>query len=190
MKINFLNVSLFPALARKLVLGYVRKFCNNCHLVITPTNIVAKRLQELGITAPIQAIPTGVKLEEFANTDPGWLRREYGIGPEEKVLPCVARFAKEKNLDMVLDAFFLINRDCPEARLFLVGLGPPHCIRKGNLQLLYALFMNSHSFQFTKNFKQPGGFWHDFGTYLWFSFTEARGQKNKRGQGRTGIDGG
>jgi 1,2-diacylglycerol 3-alpha-glucosyltransferase len=117
-------VPLFPALARKLVLGYVRKFCNNCNLVITPTSIVARRLRKLGITAPIQSIPTGVKLEEFAGTDPRWLRREYGIGPGEKVLLCVARFGKEKNLDMVLDAFLLINRAYPATRLFLVGLGP------------------------------------------------------------------
>lgn len=117
-------VPLFPGLARQLVLGFVRKFCNNCNLVITPTNTVAERLRELGITAPMQAIPTGLKLEEFANPNPDWLRREYGIGPEEKVLLCVARFGKEKNLDMVLEAFFMINRVCPASRLFLVGIGP------------------------------------------------------------------
>jgi len=117
-------VPLFKALTRQLVLGFVRKFCNNCNLVITPTNIVAKRLRELGITAPMQAIPTGLKLEEFANPDPNWLHREYGIGPEEKVLLCVARFGKEKNLDMVLEAFLMINRACPASRLFLVGIGP------------------------------------------------------------------
>ncbi|SFG07869.1 Glycosyltransferase involved in cell wall bisynthesis [Desulfotomaculum arcticum] len=117
-------VPLFPGLARRLVLGFVRRFCNRCNLVITPTNVVAKRLRELGINAPMQAIPTGLKLEEFANPDNGWLRREYGIGPEEKVILCVARFGKEKNLDMILEAFRLINRDCPDSRLFLVGIGP------------------------------------------------------------------
>ncbi|GBF32803.1 glycosyltransferase [Desulfocucumis palustris] len=117
-------VPLFPGLARRLVLGFVRKFCNNCNLVITPTNMVAERLRELGITVPLEAIPTGLKLEEFADPDPDWLRREYGIGPEEKVLLCVARFGKEKNLDMVLEAFLRINRACPATRLFLVGIGP------------------------------------------------------------------
>ena len=87
-------VPLFPGLARRLVLGYVRKFCNRCNLVITPTNVVAERLRELGINAPIQAIPTGLKLEDYANPDPDWLRWEYGVGPEEKVLLCVARFGK------------------------------------------------------------------------------------------------
>lgn len=117
-------IPLFPGLARRLVLGFVRRFCNRCNLIITPTNVVAKRLRELGINAPMRAIPTGLKLEEFSNPDTGWLRREYGIGPEEKVLLCVARFGKEKNLDMVLEAFRLINRTCPASRLFLVGLGP------------------------------------------------------------------
>jgi len=117
-------VPLFPGLARKLVLGFVRKFCNNCNLVITPTKMLAERLLELGITVPMQAIPTGLKLEEFANPDPDWLRREYGIGPQEKVLLCVARFGKEKNLDMVLESFRIINRACPDSRLFMVGIGP------------------------------------------------------------------
>jgi len=117
-------VPLFPGLARRLVLGFVRNFCNRCNLVITPTNVVAKKLRELGINTPLQAIPTGLKLEEFSDPDTGWLRREYGIGPEEKVLLCVARFGKEKNLDMILEAFRLINRDYPASRLFLVGIGP------------------------------------------------------------------
>lgn len=117
-------VPLFQGLARKLVLGFVRKFCNDCNLVITPTKMLAERLRELGITAPMQAIPTGLKMEEYANPDPDWLRREYNIGPEEKILLCVARFGKEKNLDMVLEAFRIINRACPASRLFLVGIGP------------------------------------------------------------------
>ncbi|HBX23728.1 MAG TPA: glycosyltransferase family 4 protein [Desulfotomaculum sp.] len=117
-------VPLFPGLARRLVLGYVRKYCNKCNLVITPTNVVAEQLRKLGISAPIKAIPTGLKLDEFANSDTAWLRREYGIGPEEKLLLCVARFGKEKNLDMILEAFRMINQTCPASRLFLVGIGP------------------------------------------------------------------
>jgi len=117
-------VPLFPGLARRLVLGYVRRFCNQCNLVITPTNVVAERLRELGIDAPIKAIPTGLKLDDFADPDTGWLRREYGIGPQAKLLLCVARFGKEKNLDMILEAFRMINRASPASRLFLVGIGP------------------------------------------------------------------
>ncbi|MFA7467976.1 MAG: glycosyltransferase, partial [Desulfotomaculaceae bacterium] len=117
-------VPLFPGLARRLVLGFVRKFSNKCNLVITPTNVVAKQLRQLGINAPIQAIPTGLKLDEFANPDTGWLRREYKIGAEEQVLLCVARFGKEKNLDMILEAFRMISQTRPASRLFLVGIGP------------------------------------------------------------------
>lgn len=117
-------VPLFQNLVRKLTLGYVRRFCNKCNLVITPTKMLAERLRGLGITAPMQAIPTGLKMEEYADPDPDWLSRQYNIGPEEKTLLCVARFSKEKNLDMVLEAFHLINRAHPDTRLFLVGIGP------------------------------------------------------------------
>lgn len=117
-------VPLFPGLARRAVLGFVRRFCNGCNLVITPTKVIADRLRGFGINAPIKAIPTGLKLEEFANPDRSWLRREHGIGPEEKVLLCVARFGKEKNLDLILDAFLIINRAYPASRLLIVGIGP------------------------------------------------------------------
>lgn len=117
-------VPLFPGLARRAVLSFVRGFCNGCNLVVTPTKVIADRLRGFGINAPIQAIPTGLKLEEFANPDRGWLRREYEVGPEEKVLLCVARFAKEKNLDLILDAFRIIIQTCPNSRLFMVGIGP------------------------------------------------------------------
>lgn len=117
-------VPLFPGLARKAVLSFVRKFCNGCDLVVTPTNVIADRLRGFGINAPLRAIPTGLKMEEFNNADAGWLRREYNVPPEEKILLCVARFGKEKNLDMIMEAFQMINRACPSTRLFLVGLGP------------------------------------------------------------------
>lgn len=40
------------------------------------------------------------------------------------MLLCVARFGKEKNLDLVLNAFFIINQAYPASRLFMVGIGP------------------------------------------------------------------
>lgn len=117
-------VPLFPGLAKRAVLGFARRFCNGCDLVITPTRVVAERLDRLGVTAPLRAIPTGVKLHEFQGTDPKWLRTRLGIPDSEKIILCVARLGREKNLELVLRSFSLIQRKVPDSHLVLVGLGP------------------------------------------------------------------
>lgn len=117
-------VPLFPELAKRVVLVFARRFCNRCDLVITPTRVVADRLSGFGVTAPLRAIPTGVRLEEFQGTDRNWLRAELGLGSGEKIVLCVARLGREKNLELLIRSFSLIHREIPESHLVLVGLGP------------------------------------------------------------------
>lgn len=117
-------VPLFPGLAKKVVLGFARRFCNGCDLVITPTLVVANRLRNLGITVPLKAIPTGIKLEEFQGADPQWLRGQLGLSAADRIVLCVARLGPEKNLELLLKSFRLIQREVPAAHLVVVGLGP------------------------------------------------------------------
>ncbi len=62
-------------------------------------------------------IPNGVDTGRFT---PG-LRP---LADREPVVLCVARLAEDKNLPCLLDAFSLVLRELPEARLHLVGEGP------------------------------------------------------------------
>lgn len=100
------------------------KFCNACDLVLAPSASVADYLRSIGVRAPVEVLPTGIRLEEFAAADPAWLRATFGLGPEETILLCVCRLGLEKNLDFLLLAFREIAAVRPETRLVMVGGGP------------------------------------------------------------------
>ncbi|MBU4534215.1 MAG: glycosyltransferase [Eubacteriales bacterium] len=63
----------------------------------------------------------GIQIQEFADGDATWLRRTYGIPDEEKIILCVARLGREKNLDIVLQAFRSIRQTHPDSKLVIVG---------------------------------------------------------------------
>ncbi|MBS3976569.1 MAG: glycosyltransferase family 4 protein [Syntrophomonadaceae bacterium] len=111
-------------LAKKLVRKITLDYCNLCDLVIAPTKVVGDYLAEGGVYKPIEILPTGIEIKEFANLDRGWLRRTYGIGENKKVLLHVGRLGAEKNVDFLLQATAGIIKKVPEACLVLVGTGP------------------------------------------------------------------
>jgi len=111
-------------LVKKGVITIARDFCNRCNLVITPTGIIKDLLAGYGITTPIVSIPTGIQPERFRSGDTNYLKNSFGIPPEDKILLFVGRIGKEKNLDYLLDAFFLVLQKNRQVSLVLVGSGP------------------------------------------------------------------
>lgn len=110
--------------SRQVVQSIGRDFCNRCNTVVAPSRLVINYLRRIGVEAPIVNIPTGVDLEEFKDLDSGWLEKNYGIKPEEKVLLFVGRLGSEKNVDFLLRAFHTIQKSYPACRLVMVGKGP------------------------------------------------------------------
>jgi len=99
-----------------------REFSNQCDRVIAPSQGTADLLGSYGITTPLEILPGGVDLESFGldAAEPA-LIREARPGP---VLLSVGRLGKEKNLELVLDAFAIVLRTYPRARLIMIGDGP------------------------------------------------------------------
>lgn len=54
------------------------------------------------------------------------LRDAYGVGAGEPVVGSVTRFHAAKGIEHLIDAFALLQRSLPDARLILVGEGPLH----------------------------------------------------------------
>lgn len=107
--------------------AYVRRFCNACDLVITPTRAIAREVAGLGVDAPIEVIPTGIPVGRFASRDPFErvrLRCQLGFANDDTVLLYTGRLSREKNLSLLLQAFRLLAADRPGVRLVLVGDGP------------------------------------------------------------------
>jgi glycosyltransferase involved in cell wall biosynthesis len=112
-------------MARAAVGWYYR----SCDGVIAPSHMAARQLQEMFNVkpVPIQVIPSGIPLprhvseEEIRKT-----RKELGLPSRTTpMLLYAGRIAREKNLEMLLDAFEQhVLPFVPETRLVLAGSGP------------------------------------------------------------------
>lgn len=109
---------------RELAQRVSRDFCNQCDMVIVPTDIVGDYLRRIGVVTEITKVPTGIKVEEFQKGDPAWLRQQYQIPSSDYVLLFVGRLGQEKNIGMLLESFQLVNREINNTTLVLVGGGP------------------------------------------------------------------
>lgn len=119
-------VHYFPV-ARKLTRQVTQRlavgFCNRCDVVLVPTKVIGDYIRELGVTAPIRSLPTGIRIEDFAAGDRTWLRRRFDIADDVKVLLFVGRMGLEKNVDFLLRAFQLVRASYPDLPLCLVLVG-------------------------------------------------------------------
>ncbi|HAP93635.1 MAG TPA: glycosyltransferase family 4 protein [Desulfotomaculum sp.] len=111
-------------ITKKITRLISRNFCNRCDLVIVPTAVIGDYLRKIGVYVSIKTIPTGIKIEEFSYPDRGWLKRQYDIPEEDKVLLFVGRLGQEKNITFLVESFRRIAVEFPRARLVLVGGGP------------------------------------------------------------------
>lgn len=119
-------LSLARNLVKKLTQKLYVRFCNRCDMVLVPSQVIGDYLLDLGVKAPVTKLPTGIKVEKFAQGNPDWLRKNYGIGTGEKVLLFVGRLGQEKNIGFLLRSYrrVLDNVSGVKTRLVLVGGGP------------------------------------------------------------------
>lgn len=110
-------------ISRRLVLSLSRKFCNRCDLVITPTEVI-KGIVGKNIRTKTEAIPTGIEIEEFGQSNPRWLRETFSISDETPVLLHLGRLGKEKNITFLLQAFSKICQAAVPTKLVIAGDGP------------------------------------------------------------------
>ncbi|PLR77161.1 N-acetyl-alpha-D-glucosaminyl L-malate synthase BshA [Bacillus sp. V3-13] len=72
---------------------------------------------------PIQAVYNFIDSRVYKKTDSSYLRHEYGISADEKVIIHVSNFRPVKRVDDVVETFMTITEHIP-AKLLLVGDGP------------------------------------------------------------------
>lgn len=112
-------------IARRLVLRHLARYSRRCDLIIAPTPQIQAFIEETyRVKKPVIAIPTGIDLDAFGRGDPGWFRRTYNIPADRRVLIFVGRLGREKNVDLLLDAFSQVAAARPETVLAMVGDGP------------------------------------------------------------------
>ncbi|HTI67217.1 MAG TPA: glycosyltransferase [Caulobacteraceae bacterium] len=89
--------------------------------VIAPSRHIAERLDDLGVFGVVVQ-PLGVDVDTFHpdRADPGGLRAELGLSASTRLLVFAGRAAREKNIDVILDAAARLG---PDYHLILVGAG-------------------------------------------------------------------
>jgi len=127
-------------LLRSVIRRYTTRYANRCDCVIASSQVLAARLRAQGVGSRIEVLPTGaLDPRVFASLDPSWVRPAFGLPPGRPLLVTASRMAREKSVDLVLDAFARIVRQ-RDAVLLVVGGGP----EEGALrQLAEALGLNS-----------------------------------------------
>jgi len=118
-----------PGAALKNLVAHfvIKQFANRCDAIITPTESTEEYLRNLGVSALIETIPTGISIDEYS----AWsdeqvqeLRSQY-VDTGEKLLISVSRLAEEKNLDFLIDGLVKVKGRCKKPfRCLLVGEGP------------------------------------------------------------------
>lgn len=117
----------FEKISREAIRAASRNVCNHCQAIISPSVKTKEILTEYGVEAPIYVVPTGLDLTAFASAyeQPEKIaqcRRKITEDPDAKILLFLGRIAKEKSLEMPIEAF-LKSQD-PKMHLAIVGAGP------------------------------------------------------------------
>ena len=96
--------------AHAVTRAYLQAFYRRCDVVLTPSEFMRRRLLDWHVENVVVR-PLGVDLRTFnprARTNS--LRRELGLHESARVLVYAGRFAREKNLDILVSAFRKLGR--------------------------------------------------------------------------------
>lgn len=116
-------VRIAPRLAKRSVVVLTRMYCNRCDNIVSPTPQVKDILLSYGVTKPIDAIPTGIDLTPYEALDKSECRKVLGYGDDVIVIAWLARLAKEKNPEFIIEAFARLHAERPHTRLMMMGGG-------------------------------------------------------------------
>lgn len=121
-------VPLLPeGVSQVLIEHYLPWYYNRCAEIICPSSVAAKALLELGVTRPIEVIPTGIPIPEASRVNEKSriaVREQMGLSLTAPMLLYAGRLAREKGLNWLLEVFVRVHHIIPEARLVLAGSGP------------------------------------------------------------------
>jgi glycosyltransferase involved in cell wall biosynthesis len=100
-----------------------RSYANAADVVIVPTLAMESRLRELGVRSTIAVVPSSIDVERFAagRRSPA-IRALLGVHDDAPLALVVSRLAREKNLELAIDALACSRHS--GGRLAIVGDGP------------------------------------------------------------------
>ena len=119
------GIEFSPKIARK----YSKSFCNGVDGVVAPTTKTEKLLRSYGVKTEIRVIPTGIDFSpldknNYQQSEIDNLKHVFNIPLNDPIILFVGRVAKEKSIDVIIEAMSLLVLKIPDAKLVIVGDGP------------------------------------------------------------------
>jgi glycosyltransferase involved in cell wall biosynthesis len=111
-------------LLKRFVIELATHYANLTHQVFAPSESIRALLLKRGVTTPIRVLPTGVKVEQFAQGDGAAFRIQNNIPADSFVVGHLGRLAAEKNLEFLARAVAEFIRSHRQARFLVIGTGP------------------------------------------------------------------
>ncbi len=127
--VNFFGLDSVDTLTKKVAEKFSRYFSDSAQAVICPSEKTKEALLKYGVNKPLYIVPTGLNLNKFKdeNIDQeaiNKLRLQYNLTKDNFVIGFVGRIAEEKRIDFLIRSFAELVKECPRARLVIVGDGP------------------------------------------------------------------
>lgn len=120
---GYLQYILYGKLKGKIIIELNHLFTKLCHLPIACSESISIEYKEKK-DWNIKAIPNGASLPIWVKDkeEKNRLRNEFGLKKDVKYFIFIGRFSKEKNVDIIIDAFNNLNRK--DIGLVMLGHGP------------------------------------------------------------------
>ncbi|MHA2225502.1 MAG: glycosyltransferase [Candidatus Hodarchaeales archaeon] len=111
---------------------YVKWFYKYSNVVITPSKTLQQKLKSNGVTPPVYALPnmiSSVFFKKYQKSSENTrfqrkIQEKYGIKPKDRIIIYCGRISFEKKIEVILEAFKMIEKSHPNTFLLIVGDGP------------------------------------------------------------------
>jgi glycosyltransferase involved in cell wall biosynthesis len=105
--------------------AFLSPFYRACDLVIVPSPSMRQVLEEhFGLISPVEVIPNGLDLTPYRGDIQHVDRSVFGFSANDVICIYVGRLSPEKNLSLLLRAFYGVALTYDHVRLLVVGDGP------------------------------------------------------------------
>jgi len=107
--------------------AYRLKYAHTCDAVVTVSDFIRQWAIRYGVPhSKIELIPDGIEIppELPSMTRTAEARARWGFGEDEFLVGHLGAFTREKGQEVALEAFRLLIKHLPQARLLLAGEGP------------------------------------------------------------------
>jgi len=108
---------------KQFVVEYAVRYANLCDRVVAPSESVAAILRERGVHTPIEAVPTGVYVDQFRSGDGRAAMKRLGIPGSAFLVGYCGRVTPEKNLRFLARSVVRFMKREARAHFLVVGAG-------------------------------------------------------------------